>query len=350
MRRLGLVPALAREQAQKRQTAVQGPIPLPPPTGKPPFRKTSAELDIPAASGGVRRFHALGDSGGIDNPKPQDAVAAAMVADLACQPEFAFAWHVGDIGYYEGEESAFEQQLFEAYARYNRLIIGHPGNHDGEGPEHLASFMRYFCDTEPRLWPEVEEYNRDSVDLPNVYWTLRDELVTIIALYTNVPSGGVVEQPQREWAAAELKEAPTDRPCVVSLHHPPYSVDEMHGGSAEMVEVLDGIISTAGRAPELVTAGHIHDDQYFTREINGKEVGFAVTGNGGYRNRHPLASDAVPGMEAAAGVTFRYGDASEWGYLRMAATPDAISAEYVGVAEDGTVTPGKYSFSIPIAA
>jgi hypothetical protein len=348
MRRTGidLHAESAYNQATYRHRPVAEPVPLPQSAGAPPFRMTSQELGLPSPPGGCRVFHLCGDTGGIDNPKPQDAVVAALIADLDQNPEVAFLWHVGDMAYYEGERAAFDTQLFEAYVNYDRLILGHPGNHDAEGPEGLTSFMRYFCDTHPRLLPEVEEYGRDTVDLPNVYWTLRDDFMTIIALFSNVPSGGVIDAEQAAWLAGELKAAPPDRPLVVSLHHPPYSVDAMHGGSAEMIEVLDGAFSVADRAPELVVAGHVHDEQFFTRERDGKEIAYVVSGNGGYRNLHPLADDAEEGREVAPGVTFEYGDASEWGFLRLSADVGGISGEYVGVSEDGTVTPGKHAFSM----
>ena len=56
--------------------------------------------------------------------------------------------------------------------------------------------MQTFCDPTPKLIPAQAEYNRDTMDQPNCYWTLTDELVTIIGLYSNVPSGGVIEMDQ----------------------------------------------------------------------------------------------------------------------------------------------------------
>jgi membrane-associated phospholipid phosphatase len=49
--------------------------------------------------------------------------------------------------------------------------------------------------------------------------------VTIVGLYTNVPSGGHLEQTQIDWLTGELRDADPKLPLIVCLHHPPYSVD-----------------------------------------------------------------------------------------------------------------------------
>jgi hypothetical protein len=350
VRRYGIAPSTAREQAQKPQASKEPFQPLPPPTGTAPFRLTTAELEIAAASG-VRRFHVLGDSGGVKDPNPQTAVARALVADVQTYGA-EFAYHVGDVVYFNGARAEYPPQFQEPYESYNLPILAIPGNHDGDpeedGEASLAAFVRYFCAAQPELLPEVEEYNRDTMTEPNVYWTLCDGLVTIVGCYSNVPAGGVIKPDQAEWLAGELTAAPTDRPLIVALHHPPYSCDTHHGGSQGMGEVLDAAFERSGRVPEMVLSGHVHDAQFFTRTLNGKQVAYVVIGNGGYHNLHALAADAEPGLEVAPGVTFDYGDASEWGFLRLAAEAGQLSGEYVGVARDGTVSEGKHAFSVPV--
>jgi hypothetical protein len=173
----------------------------------------------------------IGEHGGVKEPSPQAAVAKAMIADLEAQatpPEFCYS--VGDVVYFNGAKAEYPPQFYEAYAHYNLPILAIPGNHDGDpeedGETSLQAFVRYFCDATPQLLGEVAEYNRDTMDQPNVFWTLEDELVTIIGAYSNVPSGGVIHPDQQEWLTAELKAAPAGRALILALHHPPYCADE----------------------------------------------------------------------------------------------------------------------------
>jgi len=83
-------------------------------------------------------------------------------------------------------------------------------------------------------------------------------------IYTNVPSGGVVESDQEAWVVGELKAAPADRALVLTPHHPPYSADAHHGGSAQMGALIDRATTTAGRWPDLILSGHVHNYQRFT--------------------------------------------------------------------------------------
>jgi 3',5'-cyclic AMP phosphodiesterase CpdA len=352
MRRLGIPPASSPEvraatQLQTLQTGGEGFQALPQPAGAAPYRATSAELEIPDGQG--RTFHVIGDSGGVKDPNPQKAVAAALVADLTAHPETAFMWHVGDIDYFEGAQGEYVPQFFEAYENYQRHILGIPGNHDGEGGDKLASFMRYFCDSSPRLLPEVAEYNRDTMTQPNCYWTLQDPAVTIIGLYSNVPSGGEIQADQEAWFVGELKAAPAGVPIVVSLHHPPLSVDAHHGGSLRMSELLKRCFVAAGRFPEIILSGHVHDFQHFEWTIEGHVVTCLVVGNSGYHNLHGLAPDATPGTDVAPGVKFVYGDASMWGFLRLAIVGNGIQGDYVQVPKEGTPR-SAHTFSIVTGA
>jgi len=192
----------------------------------------------------------------------------------------------------------------------------------------------------------TEEYNRDTETQPNCYWTLRAEALTIIGCYSNVPSGGVIEADQAAWLASELAAAPTGVPLIVALHHPPYSVDAMHGGSARMGEVLDTAFQTSGRVPDLVLSGHVHDYQRFTRTMaDGTALPYIVIGNSGYHNLHKLAAGATHGEQLADGVVFEAGDDSNWGFLSLVSDGIHITAEYLNVAKDGTVTPNVDSFT-----
>ncbi len=345
-RRFGIPPATAKDQLQHEETfPSQAFQALPPPTGAAPYR-----IELASVLGSEPEslsFHVIGDHGGVKDPNPQMAVAAALIKDHAERP-VSFCYSVGDVVYFNGAEAEYPNQFGEPYAHYTVPIFAIPGNHDGdpEGSEaSLQAFMAHFCDTSPRLVPDMAEYQRDTMTQPNCYFTLLSKHVTIIGLYSNVPSGGVIHADQLEWLAGELKAAPVGVPLIVALHHPPYSVDAHHGGSAKMGQVLDAAFTAAGRCPELVLAGHVHDAQFFVREAWGKNIGYIVIGNGGYHNLHALAGDAVAGEEYAPGVHFDYGDDSGWGFMRLDIAEGKINGEYIGVAKDGTVMPRKYVFS-----
>jgi Calcineurin-like phosphoesterase len=87
-----------------------------------------------------------------------------------------------------------------------------------------------------------------------------------------VPSGGHLEQSQIAWLTAELAAADPKLPLIVTLHHPPYSVDAHHGGSQKMGAALDSAFRGSGRLPQLVISGHVHDYQRFTRSNLTQEI------------------------------------------------------------------------------
>jgi hypothetical protein len=268
-RRFGIPPRTAREQLQRSPEPAlirAGAKPLPPPTGPAPFRATPAALGIADAT--PITFFVLGDSGGVLDPDPQNNVSTAMQA----RPAPAFVYHLGDLVYFNGDEADYASQFYEPYAHLNVPVVGIPGNHDGDNSDDLSvpslsAFVANLCSSTPGLPPGSEEYNRDTETQPNCYWTLRAQAVTIIGCYSNVPSGGVIEPDQAAWLASELKAAPAGVPLIVALHHPPYSADAFHGGSALMGEVLDAAFQASGRTPDLVLSGHVHDYQRFTRTM-----------------------------------------------------------------------------------
>ena len=351
-RRFGIPPTSARDQVQK--VVVRGSTegngkPLPHPTGEPPFHATPEDLGI--ADSVPLTFFVLGDSGGVKDPHRQRHVADTMRAQPAPVPHFVY--HVGDLVYFHGDQADYPSQFYEPYAHLNYPIVGIPGNHDGDNSDDrsvpsLWAWMANLCARTPRLPAGAEEYNRDTETQPNCYWTLRARAVTIIGCYSNVPSGGVIHRAQADWLCTELATAPAGVPLIVALHHPPYSADGAHGGSAEMGQVLDTAFESSGRAPDLVLSGHVHNYQRFTRSLSqaSNEVTYVVSGNGGYHNLHKLAPGAAPGEELRHGVTFEAGDDSHWGYLSLTCDGTAIHADYNSVAKDGTAHMRFDSFTI----
>lgn len=337
-RKLGMPATSAREQLQKTYPQV-GIQPLP--EGSP--GRVSAE-QVGIAEADPITFFVIGDSGGIKAPGPQNAVSYAM---QRAEARPAFVYSVGDVVYFNGDESEYQPQFYEAYGHLPAPIVAIPGNHDGDTSDDpwrapLDAFMANFCSPEPEV-PAADpqfEFARHTQTQPYCDWTLALSAVTIVGVYSNVPSGGHLEQSQTDWLAGELKGAPADRPLIVALHHPPYSVDAHHGGSQQMGEALDGAFTAAGRTPELVLTGHVHDYQRFTRTFDGKEITYLVVGNSGYHNLHQLAADAKPGEELADGVVFDYGDASEYGFLALTVSDGKLAGEYTGVTP-GTMPDGS---------
>jgi acid phosphatase type 7 len=345
---LGEYPARAQLQKVPYSSGVVEPLPQP----YSPGRITSSDVGF-EDPGATVSFFVLGDVGGINSPGPQNAVSVAMEQH---QGEAAFVLILGDVVYYNGQESDYMNQFYEPYAKLQRAILAFPGNHDGDpaaGDTSLAGFMTNFCDKQPSV-PAVDpelEYGRHTQTLPYCDWTLDLEAVTIVTVYSNVPAGGHLEPEQTAWLTQELKDADTSKPLILGLHHPPYSIDAHHGGSATMGAALDQAFSDAGRTPDLVLSGHVHDYQRFTRTIGGKQVPYIVSGAGGYYNLHQLASGASPGEELASGVIYEFGEATQYGFLKLTVAGGKISGEYVGAkpgtmpdGSDATVTAGVDTF------
>src|SRR5438105_853161 len=321
--------------------------PLPPPTGAYPYRLALEEI-VPAAQAQQLQsklvFHAVGDTGGIQNANPQQIVALQMAADLQGSGQApSFFYHLGDVVYFNGETSQYYQQFYEPYAGYTAPIVAIPGNHDGDPLDpstepSLTAFAENFCARDPHLSPEAQEVDRDTMTQPNVYWTLVAPLVTIVGLYTNVPEGGRVDDQQAAWLESELAAAPTDRFLIVALHHPAYSADAHHGGSARMGDLLDTAFGSANRVPDLILTAHVHNYQRFSRDHDGRQIPYLVAGAGGYHNLHYMASlpDGSPlpkpwNPPDLQGVTLENYVDDRFGFLRLTATPGSLQVEYVTV-------------------
>jgi hypothetical protein len=293
----------------------------------------------------------IGDHGGVKAPGPQNAVSYAMQAASGAHP--AFVYSVGDVVYFNADESEYGPQFYEAYGHLSVPIVAIPGNHDGDTTDDpsrkpLDTFMANFCDKTPSV-PAADpqfEFGRHTQTQPWCDWTLDLKAATIVGIYTNVPSGGHLEQSQIDWLTGELQAADTSKPLIITLHHPPFSIDTHHGGSQLMGGALDGAFAAAKRSPDLVLSGHVHDYQRFSRTYDGRTIPYVVIGNSGYHNLHQLAGDATPGAQVAPGITFEYGDASEYGFLALTVSGGKISGEYTGV-KPGTMPDGSDAQATP---
>ena len=324
---------------------------LPSPTGAAPYRldlrdiiPASAYDEIVATKKLV--FHFNGDIGGIDFATPQQLVAAGMEADcyVPDQPAARFLYLVGDCVYFNGEVSRYYAQFYQPYEHYPLPIFAVPGNHDGEnleGQPTLDGFVRNFCAPTPGIHqPEAGDAPRTAMTQPNVYWTLLTPLVNIVGLYSNVPDGGEIKSPQTEWLVEELQSLPADVPIIVTLHHPIYSADTYHSGSPTMKATLESAAATAGRHPDLVVAGHVHDYQRLTKVLaDGSQMPYLVTGAGGYHNLHSIVK--VNGQRLVTPVQFtdKGGDTvtlesyvdDRFGFFRLEVNESSFSGRYFTV-------------------
>jgi len=325
---------------------------LPDPTGDPPFHLALENIleaeDFKAIVDAKRlTFHVNGDMGGIKYAVPQELVAKGMEksfdagADQSVNP--AFLYITGDCVYYNGEVAQYYSQFYEPYEFYPRPIFAVPGNHDGENlptGNTLDGFVRNFCAPEADKLPESQDSHRTAMVQPNVYWTLTTPLLNIVGLYSNVPAGGEVKEPQRSWFVNELKTLPKDVPLFVALHHPPYSADDHHSGSLHMKKLIDDAAQQAGRFPDMVIAGHVHDYQRLTQEFSdGRQVPFLVTGAGGYHNLHhvmkvdhqAMITPVLMHKDDDSMITLEAYVDDHHGFLILSVTPELITGHYYQV-------------------
>lgn len=328
---------------------------LPQPTGNPPFRMdlstilTSDEINQINASERMV-FHSVGDTGGVNTTTYQQQVATYMELDVhpgqQGRPAPSFYYHLGDVVYYDGEVTNYYWEFYEPYLHYPGPIVAIPGNHDGDvdpndqfhqPSDSLKGFVRNFCSQAAIHLPEASDAPRDAMTQPNVYWTLTTPLATIIGLYTNVPEGGKIGPDQITWFEQELRDAPRDIALILALHHPIYSAYGAHPGSQYLKSIIENATNTAGRTPDLILTGHVHNYQRFTGSINGKAVTTIVAGAGGYNLKlHTLQR---PTFDPKKGP-YKFPDGPETldkfndfqhGYLILDVTKDKIAGSYIAV-------------------
>jgi hypothetical protein len=258
-------------------------------------------------------FHSVGDTGGVNGTQIQDELAVQMenqittAANLQNAP--VFFYHLGDVVYYNGETADYKPQFYEPYQSYPAPIFAIPGNHDGDNVAEandppdteasLAGFFLNFC--APQRAPSPDSPYRYVMNQPWPYWTLNAPFVTIIGLYSNVdgsldPSNSSSQnQPQYNWFVDQLKAADPGKCLILAVHHPPFSLDTVHGGYPDILDAIDQATAESGRAPDAVFTGHVHNYQRFTRTVNGRQYPYVIAGSGGYacdvKSMHQLQKD-----------------------------------------------------------
>jgi hypothetical protein len=174
---------------------------------------------------------------------------------------------------------------------------------------------------------------RDTMTQPNCYWTLNTPFFTIIGLYTNVPSGGDVREPQVSWFINELRSAPTDKDLIVAMHHPVHSIAKgAHAGSRKLEDLLLHACRESGRVPKLVLTGHVHNYQRYTTTFLDKPCTFVVAGCGGHA-KDPLPPHKEPPVDISHSYPVRLEFATDKhvGFLRITAAKGKLKCELVAV-------------------
>ena len=374
--------------------------PLPKPLGTPPYHldleTVVPGITVEAASLGQLVFHCVGDTGGVKSPQFQASVADAMKADLLLTDDVRprFFYHLGDVVYYNGQITDYYSQFYEPYDHYSPPILGIPGNHDGDPINmtqvSLDGWVRYFMQPAPVVQPESKDAPRVTLSLPNVYFTLDCPFVTIVGMYTNVPEGGSVDSIQQQWLTNELATAPMDKALIVAMHHPIFSFDNYHSGSAAMGKLLQQAINDSRRVPNMVLAAHVHNFQVIEKQVvpvsgvveqqttpvpakhathapakharktkptpgkgSAAATGvtpFIVCGHGGYYNLHSITT-AVGTTDPATGAHLIYEEHRHHGYMTLTVTAETISGVMTTVANAGeTGALPANSFSYPATA
>ncbi len=301
---------------------------------------------------GNMTFHCVGDTGGVKNPDPQAAVAAAMEAALASpQPNGAslapsFFYHLGDVIYFNGETDQYYAQFYDPYSRYPLPILGIPGNHDGAPLNarsvSLEGFHRNFVatpnqDGSPVYSPESQDSGRAAMAQPFFYHALTTPFATIIGLYSNVPEHGEFDATQRAWLHAQMQAADPARALIIAVHHPIYSFDDFHSGSPTMAQELQDAINATGRIPNMVLTAHVHNYQRIEKQIApGITIPFFVIGGGGYHNMHKLA--AAPGYTDPETGAALIAAIEQFGFMTFNLSPGIINGRYHAVAATATET------------
>jgi Calcineurin-like phosphoesterase len=249
-------------------------------------------------------FHAVGDTGGVYGDDVEKAISGAMNAQISPDENIAanpaFLYILGDVVYFNGENKLYPSQFYEPFQYYRASIFAIAGNHDGDTnvrpgdpPDtepSLFGFMRNFCDTTSQF----ESPYRPTMTQPYVYWTFDTPLAKIVGLYSNVDGSldarGSSEQ--QNWLEVEFsnfaKEDQKDKALILTVHHPPYSLDTTHRGYADIQVAIDRAIQNTGCSPTIVLTGHLHSYQRFDRNLNGKKIPYVTAGAGGYANRPQL--------------------------------------------------------------
>jgi hypothetical protein len=321
-------------------------------------------------------FHTVGDSGGIEKPEFQFAVADAMANDLSSGA--AFWYHLGDVVYFFGQDQYYFEQFYDPYRNYNAPIFAIPGNHDGaifsgETARSLDAFKTNFCAETPGHSPDRQGAVRTTMDQPGVYFTLNAPFVKFIGLYSNTGEGGtqgMIAGPkvgtvqldflkQQLAAAKQERSSKQWRALVLGTHHPPFTGSPFHVPSPDMLKQIDDVCAEVGIWPDIHLSGHSHLYERYTRTVNGKQIPYVVAGMAGYYGLTGLKAGKQPPPPAtpmsgtdASGNPLRI-DAfnnTHFGFVRMTVSKKSLTSVFVMVDTTTGATANGDSFTLDFAS
>jgi len=323
--------------------------PLPPPTGAPPFRMELRDIVGQAFVERILQrkklvFHAVGDTGQRQHgAAAQESVAFHLERQIknstvADADKPSLFYHLGDVVYYNGELTRYPEQFCDPYEFYPAPIVAIPGNHDCDnvpGDTSLSAFVANFCSTAPGTPPMPGHSRRQTMTQPNVYFTLKLPWATIVGLHSNntgdLDDPATAATPQLDWLIAELRDADPGKFLIIAVHHPPFSLDDTHGGERKIGLVLDRACAAAGRLPHLVLAGHVHDYQRFSRTqsvgTTSRVIPYLVAGAGGYGGYDGLHA-VMPNVPLPSGLRLMAWNDTLPGFLRITLTPTELTCHY----------------------
>jgi hypothetical protein len=338
---------------------------IPNPSSAPRTLKAKLSTFDPGAAqaaedAGKLVFHCVGDVGGVNGTATQEAVAEGMEEQIKAAPASAaprFLYILGDVVYYNGETRLYKTEFYEPYQYYPALIFAIPGNHDGDTrvlkndpPDtepSLLGFNSNFCDATPQ---HVTPY-RMSMTQPYAYWTMDAPFVTLIGLYSNVEGSldARGRSEQQDYLIEQLQQSDMNKKIIVTVHHPPYSLDWTHGGSPDILNAIDYAVQQSKRQPDAVLTGHVHNYQRFSRLVGRTRIPYIVAGAGGYandvRSMHKLqkgiSTESLPYKTTVAGVKLEAFNCVDPGFLLVTASAGKLLFEYFTVPWGGG-TPTRY--------
>jgi len=321
-------------------------------------------------------FHTAGDSGGIERPEFQFAVADALAKDLSGGA--AFWYHLGDVVYFFGQDQYYFEQFYDPYRNYNAPILAIPGNHDGsifagETARSLDAFKTNFCAETPGHSPDRQGAVRTTMDQPGVYFTLNAPFVKFIGLYSNTGEGGTqgmisgtkvgtvqLDFLKQQLAAAKQERSQNQwRALVLATHHPPFTGSPFHVPSPDMLKQIDDICTEESIWPDIHLSGHSHLYERYTRTVNGKQIPYVVAGMAGYYGltglkpgkRPPAPATPMSGTDATGNpLRIDVFDNTHFGFVRMTVSKKSLTSTFVMVdTTTGATTIGD-SFTLDFAS
>jgi hypothetical protein len=332
-------------------------LPYQHPTGKATMALADfyPQADIKAIqTHGSITFHAIGDSG--VGTQEQINVADAMAAEVKQDhPELgpAFLLHLGDIIYGNFKIGGYVNKFYRPYSSYHNLIVGIPGNHDGEvrvdaDKPSLAAFLENFCQPSPKQPPNATSLGKLMPNQPGAYWRMTCPFVDIVGLNSGIDENiGVIDDQQNTWLGQTLSDIAAERgkgtkqALIFAVHHPPYaaglhpSVGHAHPSSSAMLQQIDHCCQTAGVWPDAVFSAHAHNYQSYLRARNiagaMRTIPFLISGGGGIGTQ-PVQPGGATIPDGSPGGTVRYlGGVQSHGYLSVTVSKTELTTSFTRV-------------------